>query len=65
MVILLQLGSDSTIPVMIVGLLAIVIILAAALIYNKILKKQFLEGRNNIADFPHLLLGYWYSLWQN
>ena len=59
MVILLQPGSDSIIPFIIVGLLAVVIIVAAALINNKILKKkQFLKGRNKIADFPQQDLDY-------
>ncbi len=63
MVILLQPGSDSIIPFIIVGLLAVVIIVAAALINNKILKKkQFLKGRNKIADFPLQHLDYQYEI---
>ena len=60
---LLQPGSDSIIPFIIVGLLAVVIIVAAALINNKILKKkQFLKGRNKIADFPLQHLDYQYEI---
>ena len=58
MVILLQPGSDSTILLIIVCLLAVVIIVAAALISKKNQKKQFLKGRNKIADFPHQRLDY-------
>ena len=39
MVIIMQPGSDSILPFIIVGLIAVVIIVAAALINNKILKK--------------------------
>jgi hypothetical protein len=47
---------------LIVGLLAVIIIVAVALINKKIKKKQFLKGRNKIADFPHQHMDYQYEI---
>jgi hypothetical protein len=52
MVISLQPGSDSIIPFIIVGLLAVMIMVAAALITNKIQKKNnFLKGEIKSLTF--------------
>jgi len=52
-VIGIQAGSENPLVIITIGLLALAIIAAAALILKRISKKQLLNPKEKIADFPH------------